>query len=172
MKVVERQMGIRSNTMLQLLYVDDLVQEDLLDEIQKRLDEFEIDGIFDSGMVEQLTEEVWYSPFPQFQATERPDRAAMELLEGRVVLLCDNSPMALLLPTTFHSFMTSSEDMYNRFEMVSFIQMLRYLAVMTATLLPGLYLAVIRFHTQILPANLILSFAEHVQGCRFPVSWN
>lgn len=157
MKVVERQMGIRSNTMLQLLYVDDLVQEDLLDEIQKRLDEFEIDGIFDSGMVEQLTEEVWYSPFPQFQATERPDRAAMELLEGRVVLLCDNSPMALLLPTTFHSFMTSSEDMYNRFEMVSFIQMLRYLAVMTATLLPGLYLAVIRFHTQILPANLILS---------------
>ena len=58
MKVVERQMGIRSNTMLQLLYVDDLVQEDLLDEIQKRLDEFEIDGIFDSGMVEQLTEEV------------------------------------------------------------------------------------------------------------------
>ena len=79
MKVVERQMGIRSNTMLQLLYVDDLVQEDLLDEIQKRLDEFEIDGIFDSGMVEQLTEEVWYSPFPQFQATERPDRAAMEL---------------------------------------------------------------------------------------------
>ena len=167
MKVVERQMGIRSNTMLQLLYVDDLVQEDLLDEIQKRLDEFEIDGIFDSGMVEQLTEEVWYSPFPQFQATERPDRAAMELLEGRVVLLCDNSPMALLLPTTFHSFMTSSEDMYNRFEMVSFIQMLRYLAVMTATLLPGLYLAVIRFHTQILPANLILSFAEARSGVPF-----
>ncbi|MFQ8689193.1 MAG: spore germination protein [Blautia sp.] len=167
MKVLERQMGVRSNTVLQLLYVDDLVQEGLLDEIQRRLDQFEIDGIFDSGMVEQLTEEVWYSPFPQFQATERPDRAAMELLEGRVVLLCDNSPMALLLPTTFHSFMTSSEDLYNRFEMVSFIRMLRYLAILTAVLLPGLYLAVIRFHTQILPANLILSFAEARAGVPF-----
>src|SRR5699024_5164864 len=59
-KVVERQMGVRSNTMLQLLYVEDLVQEDLLSEIQRRLDQFEIDGIFDSGMVEQLTDEVWY----------------------------------------------------------------------------------------------------------------
>lgn len=167
LKVVERQMGVRSNTMLQLLYVEDLVQEDLLSEIQRRLDQFEIDGIFDSGMVEQLTEEVWYSPFPQFQSTERPDRAAMELLEGRIVLLCDNSPMALLLPTTFHSFMTSSEDMYNRFEMVSFVRMLRYLAVLTAVLLPGLYLAVIRFHTQVLPANLILSFAEARAGVPF-----
>lgn len=167
LKVVERQMGVRSNTMLQLLYVEDLVQEDLLSEIQRRLDQFEIDGIFDSGMVEQLTEEVWYSPFPQFQSTERPDRAAMELLEGRIVLLCDNSPMALLLPTTFHSFMTSSEDMYNRFEMVSFVRMLRYLAVLTAVLIPGLYLAVIRFHTQVLPANLILSFAEARAGVPF-----
>lgn len=167
LKVVERQMGVRSHTMMQLLYVEDLVQEDLLREIQKRLDQFEIDGIFDSGMVEQLTEEVWYSPFPQFQSTERPDRAAMELLEGRVVLLCDNSPMALLLPTTFHSFMVSSEDMYNRFEMVSFVRMLRYLAVLTAVLLPGLYLGVIRFHTQILPANLILSFAEARSGVPF-----
>ena len=167
LKVVERQMGVRSNTMLQLLYVEDLVQEDLLSEIQRRMDQFEIDGIFDSGMVEQLTEEVWYSPFPQFQSTERPDRAAMELLEGRIVLLCDNSPMALLLPTTFHSFMTSSEDMYNRFEMVSFVRMLRYLAVLTAVLLPGLYLAVIRFHTQVLPANLILSFAEARAGVPF-----
>ncbi len=167
LKVIERQMGVRSNTMMQLLYVEDLVQEDLLSEIQRRLDQFEIDGIFDSGMVEQLTEEVWYSPFPQFQSTERPDRAAMELLEGRIVLLCDNSPMALLLPTTFHSFMTSSEDMYNRFEMVSFVRMLRYLAVVTAMLLPGLYLAVIRFHTQVLPANLILSFAEARAGVPF-----
>ena len=167
LKVEERQMGVRSNTLVQLLYVEDLVQEDLLNEINRRLDQFEIDGIFDSGMVEQLTEEVWYSPFPQFQSTERPDRAAMELLEGRIVLLCDNSPMALLLPTTFHSFMTSSEDMYNRFEMVSFVRLLRYLAILTAVLLPGLYLAVIRFHTQVLPANLILSFAEARSGVPF-----
>lgn len=167
LKVEEHTLGLRSNTMVQLLYIEDLVQEEFLEKIRGRMDEFEIDGILDSGMIEQLTEESWYSPFPQFQSTERPDRAAMELLNGRVVLLCDNSPMALLLPTTFHSFMQTSEDRYNRFEMVTFLRLLRYLAMAVATLLPGLYLSVIRFHTQVLPGNLILSFAEARSGVPF-----
>lgn len=167
LKVEEKELGVRSHTTIQLLYMEELVQEELLEEIKERLDQFEIDGILDSGMIEQLTEEVWYSPFPQFQTTERPDRAAMELLNGRIVLLCDNSPIALLLPTTFHNFMQTSEDRYNRFEMVSFLRLLRYLAMLSATLLPGLYLAVIRFHTQILPGNLILSFAEARSGVPF-----
>lgn len=167
MKVEQMELGVRSHTVVQLLYVEDLVQEELLGEIKKRLDSFEIDGVMDSGVIEQLTEEVWYSPFPQFQTTQRPDRAAMELLNGRIVLLCDNTPMALLLPTTFHSFMQVSEDQYNRFEMVTFLRMLRYLAVMAAALLPGLYLAAIRFHTQVLPTNLILSFAEARSGVPF-----
>ncbi|MGI6070197.1 MAG: spore germination protein [Blautia sp.] len=167
MKVEQIETGVRSHTVVQLLYVEDLVQQELLDEIKKRLDSFEIDGVMDSGVIEQLTEEVWYSPFPQFQTTQRPDRAAMELLNGRIVLLCDNTPMALILPTTFHSFMEVSEDQYNRFEMVTFLRVLRYLAVAAATLLPGLYLAAIRFHTQILPTNLILSFAEARAGVPF-----
>ncbi len=167
MKVEEHTLGVRSNTMVQLLFIEDLASPELLADIRSRLNSFEIDGVLDSGMIEQLTEEVWYSPFPQFQTTERPDRAAMELLNGRVVLLCDNSPVALLLPTTFHSFLQTSEDKYNRFEIVSFLRALRYLAVVTATLFPGLYLAVIRFHTQVLPANLILSFAQAREGVPF-----
>ena len=71
--------------------MEDLIYPDLLETIKKRLDTFEIDGVPDSGVIEQLTEEKWYSPFPQFQTTERPDRAAMAILEGRIVLLCDNS---------------------------------------------------------------------------------
>lgn len=168
MKVEEHQMGTRSNTMVQMLYVEDLVHEEFLEEIRTRMETFEIDGILDSGMLEQLTEDTWYSPFPQFQTTERPDRAAQELLNGKIVLLCDNSPAALILPSGFNSFMESSEDWYNRFEMASFLRVLRYLAMAVATLLPGLYLAVIRFHTQILPANLILSFAQAREGVPFP----
>ena len=167
LKVVEQQIGTRSNTMLQMLYIDDLVREEFLEDVKERLDSFEIDGILDSGMLEQLTEDTWYSPFPQYQTTERPDRAAQELLNGKIVLLCDNSPVALVLPGAFNSFMESSEDWYNRFEMASFLRLLRYLAMLAATLLPGLYLAVIRFHTQILPTNLILSFAEAREGVPF-----
>lgn len=167
MKVEEKTTGVRSKTMLQILYMEDLVQEELLENIKNSLDEYRIDGIFDSGMLEQLTDKTWYSPFPQYQTTERPDRAAMEILNGKIVLLCDNSPTALILPSSFNGFMESSEDWFHHFEMTSFLRILRYLALLVATLLPGLYLAVIRFHTQILPANLILSFAKAREGVPF-----
>ena len=167
LKVEEYKIGVRSHTLTQVLYMDDLVHEELLEEVKERLEEFQIDGILDSGMLEQLTEDVWYSPFPQYQTTERPDRAVQEILKGKVVILCDNSPEALILPGNFSSFMESSEDWYHRFEMASFLRILRYLAVIMATILPGLYLAVIRFHTQILPSALILSFAEAREGVPF-----
>lgn len=167
LKVEEYKIGVRSHTLTQVLYMDDLVHEGLLEEVKGRLEEFQIDGILDSGMLEQLTEDVWYSPFPQYQTTERPDRAVQEILKGKVVILCDNSPEALILPGNFSSFMESSEDWYHRFEIASFLRILRYLAVIMATVLPGLYLAVIRFHTQILPSALILSFAEAREGVPF-----
>ena len=150
-----------------MVYMEDLVQEEFLEKVKERLGEFRIDGILDSGMLEQLTEDSWLSPFPQYQTTERPDRAAQEILNGKAVLLCDNSPSALILPGIFHSFMESSEDWYNRFEMASFLRILRYVALAAATLLPGLYLAVIRFHTQILPTNMLLSFAQAREGVPF-----
>ena len=167
LKVEERQIGTRTHTMLHMLYMEDLVREEFLEDVRERLDTYEIDGILDSGMLEQLTEEVWYSPFPQYQITERPDRAAQEILNGKIVLICDNSPSVLILPSSFQGFMESSEDWNQRFEMASFLRVLRYLALACATLFPGLYLAVIRFHTQILPTNLILSFADAREGVPF-----
>jgi len=165
MKVEEISVGVRSNTMIQVLYIEDLVQEELLEEVKERLGG--VDGILDSGMLEQLTEETWYSPFPQYQTTERPDRAAQELLNGKIVVICDNTPYVLILPSSFNGFMESSEDWYHHFEMASFLRVLRYLALFVSVLLPGLYLAVIRFHTQILPTNLLLSFAEAREGVPF-----
>lgn len=141
LKVEEYYVGVRSHTLVQVLYMDDLVHEELLTEVKERLEKFEIDGILDSGMLEQLTEDTWYSPFPQYQTTERPDRTVQEILNGKVAVLCDNSPEALILPGNFNSFMESSEDWYHRFEMASFLLLLRYLAVLMTTILPGLYLA-------------------------------
>lgn len=167
-KVVEKKVGLRSKTNVDLVYMEDLIYPDLLEEIEKRLNTFEIDGVLDSGVIEQLTEEKWYSPFPQFQTTERPDRAAMAILEGRIVLLCDNSPMALILPTDYNSFIKTSDDYYNRFAIASLGRMLRYIASFFAMTLPGLYLAVTNFHTQILPTTLLLSFAAAREGVPFP----
>lgn len=167
LKVKEMQIGVRSDTVTALVYMEDLIYPKLLEEIEERIGQYTIDGIMESGMLEQMTEERWLSLFPQFQSTERPDRAAMEILDGRIVLICDNSPVALILPTTFNSFVQVSEDRYNRFGIVSFQRLLRYTAVLLAMLLSGSYLAVMRFHTQVLPTNLLLSFAEARHGVPF-----
>ena len=97
-KVKELKAGTRSKTNVDLVYMEDLVYPSLLKEIEDRISRYEIDGVLDSGILEQLSEEKWYSPFPQFQTTQRPDRASMAILEGRIVLLSDNSPTALILP--------------------------------------------------------------------------
>ena len=136
LKVEEKTAGIRSNTVVQILYVDDLIHEELAEKVSARLDEYTIDGVLDSGMLEQLMDDNWLSPFPQFQTTERPDRAALELLNGKMVILCDNSPDALILPGSFSGFMESSEDWYHHFEMASFLRILRYLALLASVLLP------------------------------------
>ena len=160
--------GIRSNTNVYLVYVEDLANPGLVKEIEKRLQDFTIDGILDSGMLEQLAEKKWYSPFPQFQTTQRPDRAAMAVLEGRVIVMCDNSPIGLILPPAYNSFIRTSDYYYSRFEIATFGRILRYLASFFAMTLPGFYLAVTNFHTQILPTTLLLSFAEARQGVPFP----
>lgn len=167
-KVWDMKAGVRSKTNVYVMYMEDLVYPELLEGVKKRLSDFEIDGILDSGMMEQLAEEKWYSPFPQFQTTQRPDRASMAILQGRVVVMSDNSPEALILPTDYNSFIQTSDDYYSRFEIASFSRMLRYVASFFAMTLPGFYLAVTNFHTQILPTSLLLSFAEARAGVPFP----
>lgn len=167
-KVKEMRPGVRSHTNVNLVYMEDLAYPEIIAEVEKRLNRYEIDGVLDSGVIEQLAEEKWYSPFPQFQTTQRPDRAAMAILEGRVVVLSDNSPVALILPTDYNSFIKTSDDYYNRWEVATFGRLLRYIASFFAMTFPGLYLAVTNFHTQVLPTTLLLSFQAARQGVPFP----
>lgn len=170
LKVKEFQVGVRSFTNVAIVYIEDLADPALVKETHRRLTEYEIDGVMDSGVLEQLAEKVWYSPFPQFQSTRRPDRAAMSVLEGKVVVLVDNSPLALLLPADVNSFLKTTDDYYNRFHMATFARIVRYVAAFFSMTLPGLYLAVTNFHTQILPTPLLLSFWESRIGVPFPAA--
>ncbi|MBQ2901088.1 MAG: spore germination protein [Agathobacter sp.] len=170
LKVREFQVGVRSFTNVAIVYVEGLADPKLIQEIHARLTEYDIDGVMDSGVMEQLAEESWLSPFPQFQSTRRPDRAAMEVLNGKIVVLVDNSPVALLLPTDVNSFLKTTDDYYNRFHMATFARIIRYVAAFFALTLPGLYLAMTNFHTQILPTPLLMSFWQARQGVPFPAA--
>ena len=168
LKVEELQIGLRSHTNVAIVYMEDLARPSLVEEIRNRLMRYEIDGVLDSGVIEQLAEEKWYSPFPQFLSTRRPDKAAMSILEGKVAVIVDNTPVVLLLPTDVNSFLKTTDDYYNRFYMASFARLIRYAAAFFALVLPGLYLAVTNFHTQMLPTPLLLSFWEARSGVPFP----
>lgn len=153
---------------MDILYVRDLVKPGLVEDVEKNLNSYVIDHVGDSGVLEQFAEAKWYSPFPQIQTTKRPDVAVNALLEGRVVVLCDNSPIAIILPTTMNNFLKTADDYYNRTIAASFARLIRYVAAFMSFTLPGLYLAVTNFHTQILPTPLILAFYEARLGCPFP----
>ncbi len=162
--------GIRTKTDICLMYMEDLIYPEVLKNLEKRLDSFEIDGIFDAGSLEQLLEKQWYSPFPQFQMTERPDKAASAILEGRIVIVVDNSPEVLIVPSVVSCFYQASDDYYNRWDISAFTRFLRYMASMIAVGLPGLYIAIASFHPEVFPTSLALSLAASRQGVPFSLA--
>ena len=169
LKVEQSQIGVRSKTDIAILYIEDLVQPELLEKVKEEIKQISIDGILDGGMLEQFLEKKVNSPFPQYQHTERPDKAASGLLEGRIAIVVDNSPGVLLLPVTLNVFFQASDDYYNRWEIASFARVLRYISAMIAVGLPGFYIAVADFHTEVLPTELVLSFARARENVPFPI---
>lgn len=169
MKVKQGYIGQRSRTVYGLMYLEDLVKPELLQAIEERLNIFTIDSIFDSGMLVHLLEEKWYSPFPQVQTTERPDKAASAISEGRVVLVVDNSPEVIILPCTLNSLFQASDDYYNRFGVATFARILRYLAAFITVLLPGLYIAITCYYPQILPTEFLLAIVGARSDVTFPI---
>lgn len=169
LKTEQIKIGRRTQTDIAIMYMDDLVRPEILEAIQKELKSFEVDGIFDSGSLEQYMGRRWYSPFPVFQATQRPDKASSALLEGRVVLVVDNSPTVIMAPATFNCFFQASDDYYYRWGIASFTRCLRYVAALIAMVFPGFYVAVATFHPEIFPTSLLLTVAASRRGVPFPL---
>ncbi len=167
LKVIEKSKGRYSNTNVAVVYMDSIVRKNVLKEVLEAMNGFSTDGIMDSGVIEQLTEKFSYSPFPQYQVTERPDRAAMAVLDGRIVILSDNSPNALILPVNYGSFFKTPDDYYRKFQISSFTRFIRYIAAFLAMTFPAFYLSVIKFHTEIIPSQLALSFSKARAGVPF-----
>jgi spore germination protein KA len=155
-------------TRVTITYIKGIASPDLVAEIKRRLGRIDIDGILESGYLEELIEDNTFSPFPQILHTERPDRVAASLLEGRVSILTDGTPFALIAPAEFVSFMTSPEDYYERYWLGTAIRWLRYIAMTMSLLLPSLYIAVTTFHQEMIPTRLLISIAASRQGVPFP----
>jgi len=168
LKVKQVRAGVRSQTDLAIMYMEDLVRPEILQEIEARIDAIDIDGLMDSGCLEQLMEKEWLSPFPQAQLTERPDKASSSILEGRIAIVVDNSPFVILLPVTLNTFFQASEDYYARWQVMSIARFMRFVGALMAVALPGLYVAIAVFHPSMIPLLMISRLAEASQAVPFP----
>jgi len=168
LKIKQLRAGRRSNTDLAIVYMDDIARPEVVNEVETLLSEIDVDSIADIGVLEQLIEKSWRSPFPQAETTERPDKAAASILEGRVVILADNSPFALIVPVTLNSLYQSSDDYYQRFWIMSLTRVLRFAAGLLAVALPGFYLAAAVYHPALLPSTLMLKMSAARQNVPFP----
>ncbi|SHI72311.1 spore germination protein [Geosporobacter subterraneus DSM 17957] len=166
--IKQMQIGRRSKTDVAVIYIEEIVNKAVLKMVKERLDYIDIDNIMESGYIEQLIEDEWRSPFPQIQHSQRPDVVAAALYEGRVVILVDNTPFALIAPATITALLQSPEDYYERFFIASAIRLLRYFSLGTALLLPAIYIAITSYHPGMLPTSLALYVAGSRNNVPFP----
>ncbi|HZG87739.1 spore germination protein [Paenibacillus sp.] len=168
LKMVSLRVGERTHTNVIVAYLQGVANPGVVAEAMQRIRSIRIDGVLESGYIEECIEDDPHSPFPQMQYTERPDTAAAMLLEGRVVILVDGTPNVLTGPITFWQLMHSSEDYYERYYVANLLRMLRYAFLFLALYLPALYIAVTTFHQDMLPTSLMFSIAAAREPIPFP----
>lgn len=164
----EYKIGTISQTPVAVMYIENIASDEIVQETLRRIEGIDVDCIFAAAELEQLIEDKSFLSLPQFLSTERPDRAARALLGGRVVIAADGSPFVLILPTTVFELNESAEDSYLRFPYVNMIKAVRWLAFLMSLFLPGLYIATVSFHTELLPTSILMSIIASRERVPFP----
>ncbi|MDR7866785.1 MAG: spore germination protein [Sporomusaceae bacterium] len=154
------QIGERTQTALALVYAADLVKPGLVAEVERRLSRIRIDQITLAAQVEEFIIDHPWSPFPQTFVTERPDAFIISLYEGRVGLIVDNTPHAIIVPCTLPSLLQSTEDFTVQPAVASLIRLTRYIAAALGIFLPAMYVAIVSYNPGMLPTALAISIAE------------
>ncbi|SFD64964.1 spore germination protein KA [Paenibacillus catalpae] len=168
LKMESTTVGQVSQTDIVIAYIEGIVSNTVLEEVRNRIGQIRIDGVLESGYVEEFIEDVPWSPFPQIQNTERPDIVSASLLEGKVAILVDNTPFVLIVPMTFWTGLQAVEDYYERSIYTTFVRFVRFSLFNIALLLPSMYVALSTFHQQLIPTNLLISIANSREGVPFP----
>lgn len=143
-----------------VLYLDEITNDDTVAEIKRRLNGIKGDYYSGSGMIEQMIEDSKFSLFPSILTTERPERAAQYLAAGRVLVICDNTPFAMVMPITVSELFDSPEGNQQRWQNGTLTKWIRIFAFLCATVLSGLYIALLNFHRDMLPSQLLSAIAE------------
>ena len=156
--------GTISKTNCAICYLKDVANDDLVAEVKYRINNLDIDYIIASGQLEDLLKQNSKSSIPELLTTERPDRAASSILDGKVVIIVNGTPIALIAPCTFFDLLESFEDHNINYRFANLIKFVRLLACFITVLLPGLYIAITNFHEELIPTELLFSIVSSRQA--------
>lgn len=160
--------GTVSKTKGVIMYISDIANDQLVDEVRRRVNSIAVDYILSIEEVSMLIEENTFMITSQILSTERPDRTARALSEGRVVLVLNGSPRALIMPTNAFELTHTASDAYMRVPYANMTRIVRLVAMFVSLLLPGLYLAITLFHQEMLPTDLLYSISASRESVPFP----
>ncbi|SEB15058.1 spore germination protein KA [Thalassobacillus cyri] len=160
--------GKKTNTNIAIAYMDGIADPKLIDEVVRRIETVTADEILSPGYMEEFIEDSTFSPFPQVLSTERPDRVVANIMEGRVALIAEGSPTVLILPATFFMFYQSPDDYNSRWFSGTFIRLIRLMSFVIAIGLPAFYIAIIAFHYEVLPFDLIIPVKSSINDIAYP----
>jgi spore germination protein KA len=170
LKIRNLTLGRRTRTTVMVCYLDGVVNHDVLEELMKRLSKIDIDGVLDSNYVTELIRDHRYSLFRTVGYTERPDVVIGRLLEGRIAILVDGTPVALTVPYIFIENFQANEDYYLSFYYTTFSRMLRMLGFFMTISVPGLYIAIVAFQKEMMPSPLLISITAARSSVPLPAA--
>ena len=168
LKVLETKIGKYSKTNVGLLYINSITKPELVSLINHKIKAVDTEGIFAAGDLKQYLIKVNLNMFPSVKLTERPDTIAKALLNGKIVVLIDTSPFALIIPAFLADFINPTVDDYSAGINVNFLKALRVLCFCLTITLPAFYIAITNFHPESIPINLLLNIAQQRVGVPFP----
>ncbi|NLX76004.1 MAG: spore germination protein [Clostridiaceae bacterium] len=160
--------GERSKTPCSIVYIKNIANSRLVDEVRKRLKSIKIAYLRDAAELEHFIEDDTFLPAPQILLTERPDRVAAYLSEGRVAVIVHGSPFVIVVPITFFNLIHSPEDYYLRYPYSTMLRFIRILGILITLFLPAVYLAITNYHQEMLPTDLLLAIASSREKVPFP----
>ncbi len=163
------EVGTLSKTKCALCYMQNIVNSDLIAEARYRLNNIEIDSLISTGQLEQLIQDDNSIGIPQILSTERPDKCVKSMMQGRAVILINNNPYALVIPSVFTDFLASPEDSNQSPLFTNFLKTIRIIALIITLLLPGTYIAVTNFHQELFPTELLFSILVARENVPFPI---
>lgn len=168
LKIEETRIGRDTKTKVIILYLSNISNPKIVNEVKKRISKIDIDSVLESNYIKEYIEDEHTSNFPTVFSTEKPDVIAAKLLEGRVAILTDGTPIVLTVPSLFIEFFCSNEDYYLNFFASTLNRWIRYIAFTISTLLAGFYVAVTTFHSELIPTSLLVTLIKTRSGVPYP----